>query len=645
MCRIRNIWILTVGMAVLPLGWATSGKKLEPELKKEDWEHWAFKPVKRYDPPAVENVAQVRNGIDSFILAQLEQSGLTLQPSADRRTLIRRLSFDLRGLPPSVEEVDAFLADESDRAYSDLIDRFLASPAYGERWGQHWLDVVRFAESDGFEHDFVRKEAWRYRDWVIRSLNDDMPYDQFLAMQIAADELYPGSEGKSIATGFLVAGPDMPDINLPEERAHTVLNEMTSTTGLVFMGLTLGCAQCHDHKSDPVSQADFYRLRAVFANMDFPDKNNQLNHTFVESDATAPPSYFMERGDFRRPSVEVAPAFVRVVNLKGAKIGGDTAGRATTGRRKALAHWLTDGEHPLTSRVIVNRLWQHHFGKPIVGTPNDFGILGDRPSHPELLDWLASEIVARSWSLKEMHRLMLLSSTYRQSSRQTDSSWDRVIRVDPQNRRFSRMSRKRMEGEAIRDAMLTFSGQLNPKMGGPSVHPPLPPEVAITLLKKQWEVSEDESDHYRRSIYLFSRRNLRFPIFDVFDRPDANASCGRRNVSTTAPQSLTLLNSEFSLQSAQRAAGRILESGAAEYGDWVKLCYQRIFSRPESSEELEVGIAFLKEQVRMLRAENRDPAELAIPKGSFHQTDPYRGAALTDYCLALFNLNEMLYLD
>jgi hypothetical protein len=645
MSRIRNIWILTVGMAVLPSGWATSAKRLEPELKKEDREHWAFQPVKRYDPPVVENVAQVRNGIDSFILAQLEQSGLTLQPAADRRTLIRRLSFDLRGLPPSIEEVDAFIADHSDRAYSDLIDRFLASPAYGERWGQHWLDVVRFAESDGFEHDFVRKEAWRYRDWVIRSLNDDMPYDQFLAMQIAADELYPGSDDKKIATGFLVAGPDMPDINLPEERAHTVLNEMTSTTGLVFMGLTLGCAQCHDHKSDPVSQADFYRLRAVFANMDFPEKNKQLNHTFIESDASAPPSYFMERGDFRRPSVEVAPAFVRVVNLKEAKISGNAEGKATTGRRKALAEWLTDAAHPLTSRVIVNRLWQHHFGKPIVGTPNDFGILGDRPSHPELLDWLASEIVARNWSLKEMHRLMLLSSTYRQSSRQTDSSWERVIRVDPQNRLFSRMGRKRMEGEAIRDAMLTFSGQLNPKMGGPSVHPPLPPEVAITLLKKQWEVSEDESDHYRRSIYLFTRRNLRFPIFDVFDRPDANASCGRRNVSTTAPQSLTLLNSEFSLQSAQRTAGSILESGAAEYGDWVKLCYQRLFSRPESSEELEAGIAFLKEQSEMLRGENRDPAELAIPKGSFHQTDPYRGAALTDYCLALFNLNEMLYLD
>ncbi len=641
----REFWILLLGVAVLlPVATATA-KKIEPELSEEDRQHWAFQPVNRHHPPSVKNAAQVRNGIDSFILAKLEQEGLTLQPEAERRTLIRRLSFDLRGLPPTLEEVSAFLEDDSESAYRDVIDRFLASSAYGERWGQHWLDVARFAESDGFEHDFVRKEAWRYRDWVIRSLNEDMPYNEFVEMQIAADELYPGNEDKAIATGFLVAGPDMPDINLLEERAHTVLNEMTSTTGLVFMGLTLGCAQCHDHKSDPVSQADFYRMRAIFANMDFPAKNKQLNHTFVETDAPAPSSFLMERGDFRRPGAAVSPAFIRVANPMAVEVHPNPEKGRTSGRRKALAEWLTDPEHPLTARVMVNRLWQHHFGRPIVGTPNDFGVLGDRPSHPELLDWLSSELVTSNWSLKDMHRLMLLSSTYRQRSKGVGDAWRVTVETDPDNRLFSRMNRKRIEGEAIRDALLAFSGRLNRKMGGPSVHPPLPPEVAITLLKKQWEVSEDESDHFRRSIYLFTRRNLRFPLFDVFDRPDANASCGIRNVSTTAPQSLTLLNSRLSLQSAQYTAGKILESGSSDFSDWVGSCYQRIFSRPETPEELEVGIGFLNEQTELLKAEGRDPAALAIPLGAFGEVGPYVGAALTDYCLALFNLNEMLYLD
>lgn len=640
-------WVAFFGfwlVAVFPA--ASSGKKeLDPLLTKEDLNHWAYQPLMSYEPPTVEKGSLVRNEIDRFILAKLEPKGLQLQPSADRRILIRRLSFDLRGLPPTQEEVRSFLNDQSDRAYPDLIDRFLASSAYGERWGQHWLDVARFAESDGFEHDFTRKEAWRYRDWVIRSLNEDMPYDEFVRLQIAGDELYPGDKDKAIATGFLVAGPDMPDINLDEERAHTVLNEMTSTTGLVFMGLTLGCAQCHDHKTDPVSQADFYRLRAVFANMDFPKKNKQLSHTFVESDANAPVSHLMERGDFGRPGVEVSPAFVRVANPMGHEIVPAPADAITTGRRKALSIWLTDPEHPLTARVIVNRLWQHHFGRPIVGTPNDFGVLGDRPSHPELLDWLAMELMARDWSLKEMHRLMLQSATYRQISRSKGGSWDVAIGSDPENRFFSRMNRKRLEGEAIRDTMLAVGGRLNRKEGGPSVHPPLPPEVAVTLLKKQWEVSEDESDHYRRSIYLFSRRNLRFPLFDVFDRPDANASCGRRNVSTTAPQSLTLLNSEFSLQSARHLAGQILNTGTSDFNDWVNQCYERVFSRPPIHTERELGIAFLKEQAALLKSEDRDPSALATPLGLTMKKDVYVGSALTDYCLALFNLNEMIYLD
>lgn len=636
--------ILGIGSAA-SIGSASDDESIEPALTEKDLSHWSFQPVQAFKPPVVKNESQVRNDIDRFILSELEENGLRLMPTANRRTLIRRLSFDLRGLPPTQNEVVEFLNDSSDGAYDELIDRFLASPAYGERWGQHWLDVVRFAESDGFEHDQVRKQAWRYRDWVIRSLNEDMPYDEFVRLQIAGDEFYPNSEDKAIATGFLVAGPDMPDVNYEEERVHTVLNEMTSSTGLAFMGLTMGCAQCHDHKTDAISQADFYRMRAVFANMEFPELKKQLKHVFVEIDAEAPPSFLMEKGDFRRPGPEVSPAFVRAANPMGLAVAAPGEGSTTTGRRKALAEWLTNPEHPLTARVMVNRLWQHHFGRPIVGTPNDFGVLGDRPTHPKLLDWLASEMMERDWSLKEMHRLLLQSASYRQVSRPVDDSWELAVDLDPSNRLLSRMNRKRLEGEAIRDTMLAVSEQLNRKQGGPGVHPPLPPEVAITLLKKQWEVSEDESDHYRRSIYLFTRRNLRFPLFDVFDRPDANASCGIRNVSTTAPQSLTLLNSEFSLQSARYMAGEILGSGTANYEEWVSQCYERVFSRPPTNLEHETGIAFLQGQVELLKNEQRDPAGLATPLGLTTEADPYKGSALTDYCLAMFNLNEMIYVD
>ena len=626
--------------------WGTDQSNLiEPEISEEDQSHWAFQPIKAFVPPAVKHESQVQNPIDRFIIARLEDKDLGLMPVADKRTLIRRVSFDLRGLPPSLEEVTDFVADSSQRAYEDMIDRFLATPAYGERWAQHWLDAARFGESDGFEHDAVRKEAWRYRDWVINALNEDMPYDQFITEQIAGDELYPGKEDAGIATGFLVAGPDMPDINLMEERRHTVLNEMTSTAGAVLMGMTMGCAQCHDHKFDPISQADFYRMRAVFSDMTIPKKMKQLDHVFLPLDSGAPQSYLMLRGDFRFKGPEVSPAFLRVANPKKMAVPSSTEKADARSRRLAFADWLTDADHPLTRRVIVNRLWQHYFAEPIVGTPNDFGVQGDRPTHPKLLDWLATELVKGDWSLKAIHKVILLSATYQQVSRPVDEAWELAVKADPDNQLLSRMNRKRLEGEAIRDAMLAVSNKLNSKMGGPGVHPPLPYEVANTLLKKQWEVSEDENDHYRRSIYLFVRRNLRFPMFDVFDRPDANASCGRRNTSTTAPQSLTLLNSEFSIQSARRLAGVILENGNLDTQNWISQCYERLFARPPTDEERDSSVAFIEGQAEFLKQENRDVSALATPFTSVDDLDPYRGAALTDFCLAMFNLNEMIYLD
>lgn len=627
--------------------WAeeSSSEIIEPEITEEQLDHWSFRPVVAVKPPAVENENQVINEIDRFILARLESDGLSFMPAADRAALIRRLSFDLRGLPPSTEELKSFLHDSSPEAYEKLIDSYLASPAYGERWAQHWLDVVRFAESDGFEHDQVRSDAWRYRDWVIQALNDDMPYDEFVRRQIAGDEMYPNDPDSAIATGFLVAGPDMPDINLMEERRHTVLNEMTLTTGAALMGLTLGCAQCHDHKSDPVSQADFYRMRAIFGDMAIPQKMSQLPHTFIPLSGGVPANHLVYRGDFRNEGPEVNPAFLRVVNASLKTLPRKPKPDYSSGPRLELANWLTHPDHPLTSRVLVNRLWQHHFDNPIVGTPNDFGVLGNRPTHPELLDWLAAELINRDWSLKAMHKLMLLSATYRQTSKPVNDQWSDAVEKDPDNRLLSRMNRKRLDGEVIRDTLLAVGNRLNRKQGGPGVHPPLPKEVAITLIKKQWEVSEDQSEHYRRSIYLFVRRNLRYPMFDVFDRPDGNASCGRRNVSTTAPQSLTLLNSDFTLQSARYLAGTILDQGSTEAEEWVEEAYLRFFSRLPTEEELQTGISFIEEQANLIRQENRERSDLALPEAKLANLDPYTGAAFTDFCLALFNLNEAIYLD
>ena len=622
----------------------TSQVLIEPEITKKDLSHWSFQPVGDVQAPAVDSEGQVKNPVDRFILAQLEPEGLQLMPAASKPTLIRRLSFDIRGLPPSMSEVEDFLNDRSPLAYEKLVDRFLDSQAFGERWAQHWLDVARFAETDGFEHDAVRPEAWRYRDWVIQAFNSDMPYDEFIRQQLAGDELYPGNEEAAIATGFLVAGADMPDINLMEERRHTVLNEMTTTTGLSFMGLTMGCAQCHDHKSDPISQADFYRLRALFADMTIPEKFKQLSPKFIPLKDAVPESHLMLKGDFRFKGPKVDAAFIRVANQTGSTVSEALSNDSSLGRRTALADWLTNPDHPLTSRVAVNRLWQHVFGKPIVASPNDFGILGYRPSHPELLDWLSSELVRRDWSIKGMLRLLFNSSTYRQVSQPVDEQWKQAVAADPENKLLSRMNRKRLQGEAIRDSMLAVSGKLNRKAGGPGVHPPLPSEVAITLLKKQWEVSEDKEDHYRRSIYLFVRRNLRYPIFDVFDRPDANASCGRRNISTTAPQSLTLLNSEFSIEAARHLAGAIIDKVGLELDAQVNTCYQRALSRSPTQEELERSVQFLNYQTQLLRSENRNVEELATPF-SATPIDSYSGAAFTDLCLAVFNLNEMIYLD
>lgn len=704
----------------------------EPDITPSDLDHWAFKPLRLVEPPVVRNSSWPANALDRFILAELEAARLQPMPPTDRLTYLRRVTFDLTGLPPTPAEQAEYLGDEAPGAAERLIDRLLASPAYGERWALHWLDLARFAETDGFEHDLVRPNSWRYRDWVIQALNADLAYDEFVRLQLAGDILYPDDPAAAVATGWLLCGPDMPDINNQDERRHTVLNEMTSTVGAVFLGLQIGCAQCHDHKYDPLSQADFYRLRACFESTSiFKDHpiptlaqrdehaarqqergaaSRELDRDLAALDEAArqrireknpdlqpSPKELLEvlndderkqhrdlstkrdqlpklpelpagrvvregpnrscrlaiRGDFRRLGSELPPDWPRVLQT----LGHSRGERAAQNPRVLLAEWLTQPDNALATRVIVNRIWQYHFGEGLVRSPSDFGKMGLDPTHPELLDWLAREFPRQGWSLKWLHKLMLTSATYQQASRpdspgwtaaireQARQSWQRSKAQDPENKLWSHMNRLRLEGEAIRDALLAAGDGVNPNRFGPGIRPTLPTEMIATLLKNQWPVTPEVSQHSRRSIYLFVRRNLRYPLFDAFDRPDPNATCPRRNRSTIAPQALILLNSEVSLAAARALCGYVLQHEPEDIRRRVALCYRRTLGRPPSAEELTVAEDFLEAETRQLKAGQRSVAELAVPEHLPPNISPESAAALTDLCLALFNLNEFVYVD
>lgn len=628
----------------------------EPPIDDDAREHWSFRALVRPAFPDVADRAWTRCGLDRFVLFKLEAIELRPTPEADRTALVRRVYFDLTGLPPQSEEVAAFLADDSPDAYERLVDRLLASPAHGEKMAQHWLDLARFAETDGFEHDLVRKNAWRYRDWVIDALNADMTYDRFVALQLAGDEIEPGNEQAAIATGFCVAGPDMPDINSQQERRHNVLNDVASTVGSVFLALQMGCAQCHDHKYDPISQRDFYRLRACFESAVKFEKNkpNDMMRALEKPMMT----HVAVRGDFRRRGAIAPPAVPRIADLWHTSLPApDAKTSPPKSTRVAFAEWLARADHPLTWRVIANRLWQQHFGTGLSQTPSDFGIMGDEPEHLALLDWLATELPARGGSLKSLRRLIATSATYRQASRLSTPTWSDAERTaakqawnaglaaDAANRLWWKYPRRRLDGEALRDAMLSAAGVLNARRGGPGIMQPLPEEVARTLLANQWKIDADEANHYRRSIYLFARRNLRDPLFDVFDRPDANASCPVRNRSTTAPQALELFNSKFALEMARRMAGRILAARSDEtipVQDAIAAAYAIAFSRRPTREEIASGVEFLREQAEALRAAD---GPLALPAPMPQEMPREEGAAFVDFCLALSNASEFLYLD
>lgn len=708
---------------------------VERKIEPAERDHWAYLPLGDAEPPQVDDPRWQRNPIDRFIKQRLERAGVEPMPRAGRTTLLRRLYVDLTGLPPTPDEVRAFLSDERPDAYERLVDRLLASPAYGERYAQHWLDLARFAETDGFEHDLLRPNAWRYRDWVIDALNRDLPYDEFVGLQLAGDELRPGDPQAAVATGFLLCGPDMPDINLQDERRHLVLNEMTATTGAVFLGMQYGCAQCHDHKFDPLTIHDFYRLRAFFESADVfrehpiptseeaaahaaaeaawtredrdgakrlralddlarqrfreknPDEQPSLEQALAELDddqraerdrldvriaslpplpelprgrvfraGKARPGHVYLRGDFRRPGPMVESGFPQVLLPESADDCGPPSGGVAPASRAALVDWLMSDGHPLTSRVIANRLWQWHFGQGLSSTPSDFGVMGAEPTHPELLDWLSRELSRGGWSLKRMHRLLATSETYQLASSPHDPQWSDDERAlaqkiwressqsDGDNELLWRRDRVRLEGEAVRDALLAAGNRLSPRRGGPGVRPPLPPEVTGTLLKNQWNVTADEEDHRRRSIYLFVRRNLRYPLFDVFDRPDTNASCPQRHESTTATQSLVLLNSAFSLDCARQLARELRNESPHDRAAQVDGAYLRLLGRAASAAEQQIAAEFLAGQEALLQRERAAAADAQAAAITIDES-ALSAAALADLCLALINASEFVYVD
>jgi hypothetical protein len=642
-----------------------------PEIKIDDADsavtaarsHWAFQPIRDPVPPTVRDVAWIRSPVDAFVLAELEARGWQPAPPASRADLIRRVTFDLWGLPPTPEAVDDFVNDDRPDAYERLVDHLLSHPHFGERMAQPWLDVVRFAESEGYEYDRHLPDAWRYRDYVIAAFNADKPYDRFVQEQLAGDELGPDDAECLSAAIFHRLGPvrrnaGNPDIALSR---NEVLTERTDILGAAFLGLTVGCARCHNHKLEPIPQRDYYRLQAYLAataedNRSLADPAEQqawdretakikkemqrlqaeaktatgdlkarlteqveaLDDQLPPPLATIPtirnepsqrtPIHVLRRGVWEHKGEPVAPRPPSVL------VADDVAELPADAPqpRTQLAAWLTNREQPLTARVIVNRLWQHHFGAGLVRTANDFGLNGERPSHPALLDWLAARLHRSHGSLKAIHREIVLSSTYRQASRSPMAATYTVD--DPDNRRLWQFPRRRLTAEEVRDALLAVSGRLNPNLGGPSVIVPVDAELVALLYKpSQWRVTPDRREHDRRSVYLIAKRNLRLPFFENLDAPALLTSCARREASTHAPQALELLNGELANELAKAFAQRL----TAEVGDDPQQLVDRGY------------------RLALNRLPTDSERALAV---SFVQTQP-----LSEFALALFNLNGFLY--
>ncbi|WP_152050041.1 PSD1 and planctomycete cytochrome C domain-containing protein [Tautonia marina] len=578
---------------------------------------WSLVPLRRPEIPEVSPTSTVRNPIDAFILDRLKAEGLTPAPEADRRTLIRRATYDLTGLPPTPEAVDAFLADESPDAFERVIDRLLASPRYGERRARRWLDLVHYADTHGYDKDKRRPHAWRYRDYVIESLNEDTPYARFIEEQIAGDVLFPGEPERLIATGFIAAGPwdfvghvELREGTVDKEKTRLIdRDDMLANTMSTFVSLTVHCARCHDHKFDPIPQVDYYRLQAVFAGVERGDRpiDDAGSLVYAALPREPRPIRLLNRGDVESPGEEVSPGALSCVSTLNPEIEATSDEGA---RRAALARWITDPENPLTWRSFVNRAWQDAFGRGIVDTPSDFGRNGSMPTHPELLDWLAVEFRDSGGSIKALDRLIMTSNTYRQASTHHETN----ARIDAGNRFVWRQERRRLEAEEIRDATLFASGVLDDTMGGPGFdlfrfkddHSPI-----YDHDDPEWI---DPVDGRRRAVYRFVVRSVPNPFIECLDGADPNINVPVRNETITALQALALLNDPFMIARSEDLASRV-QAVADDLGAQIDSAYRLTVARSPTPDERLVMVSYAREH------------------------------GLAAACRILFNLNEFVFLD
>ena len=589
---------------------------------------WSLNKISFVEPPIIKEDSWSSNAIDKFILHKLRSVGIEPNPAADKLTTIRRVSFDLLGLAPTREEIQKFEADTSGDSYEKLLDRLLANPHYGERWGRHWLDVARFGESHGYESDNERPHAWTYRDAVIKALNQDLPFDEFVKWQVAGDILQPENSLAVSLTGFLSAGSTITNVDgVDREKAnYDKMDDIVSATGSAFLGLTVGCARCHNHKYDPISQEDYYKMVGFFLPGREGDRELEIGKpgskvkAMVWNGGKKRSNPILKRGDVEQKGEDVGVGVLTALSDNNGDAGewlNEEALKKGDGR-DALAHWLTDsdkGAGHLLARVIVNRLWQHHFGVGLVKTSNNFGQVGEKPTHPELLDWLAQELINKDWKIKSIHKLIMKSSTYMQTLK-----WDQPrYEIDPENKLFWRKEPRRLEGEIIRDSIMNTAGTLNRKMFGPSVKPWVSKDAINTGSTNKWPVNvKDGPNTWRRSIYVFMRRSMRVPFFEVFDVPDGMQSRGVRELTTVPTQALMLMNNQFVRDQASHFSNRIRKAvGNDNLKHIVEEAYWLALSRSPTDEELSSSVELLSTE----------------------------GQSLENFCHILFTLNEFCYVD
>ncbi len=602
-----------------------------------DW--WSFQPIKPVVPPTVRHADLVSNPIDAFILASLEKAGMEPAPLAERRTLIRRVYYDVIGLPPTYEQIEAFVADERPDAWERVVDSLLDAPQFGEKWARHWLDLVRFAETCGYERDQEKPYAWRYRDWVVDAINEDLPYDQFVVQQLAGDEVPDRTERSVVATGMLRLGTWNDEPNDAQDYKYERLEDLVHVTSSAFLGLTVKCARCHDHKFDPIPQTDYYRMAAAFwpgaieprggdtqggpsaAELGY---ENVLGWTDLSASPT--PLHLLKNGERDKPGVAVDAGALTVVPALDTPFDAPPVNGKSTTRRLQLARWITNPENPLTPRVAVNRLWQHHFGKGLVRTPDNFGYKGDLPTHPELLDWLANELIQGGWQMKPLHRMILLSRTYRQAT--VHPQQEAYNLTDASNMHWWRAERRRLDAEALRDTVLVVSGDLDASRGGPSFKASIAVDALEGLSTKDaaWKASPEGQQH-RRSLYMYSKRSLLLPIMTTFNFSDTTLPCAQRDSTIAPTQALALLNNAFSHERSAALAQRVMDSGDATAEGYVARAWQFALGRNPSADEARLSLEHLAEQQARF--------------GDEHGAQ----RALESLCHVLLNGNEFIYVD